>query len=53
MKNRKIILLKKYRNILLEIKRIQIIQILNDEVERKLPTYKESNQKVLVLRKKA
>ena len=49
MRHNKIQLLKQYKSLLFEIKRMQIIQKIDYEVERKIPTYGQSNQKVLVL----
>ena len=47
--NKKIQLLRYYKSVLLELKRTQIIQMMDYEVERKIPTYGSNNQKVLVL----
>ena len=48
MRQKKIKILKEYRKILIEIKIAQINKLLDEEVERKIPTYSSSNQKSLV-----
>lgn len=49
MITRKIIILKSYRQALLEIKKIQISNELSKAVENKFPSYNKSKQKVLTL----
>lgn len=51
MKNKRIEKLKQYKNILLQLKRIQIVNLLDQKIEGKMPTYKSSKSKVLVLKK--
>ena len=46
---KKIDKLRLYRSILIECKKLMIINSLNQEVERKIPTYGKSDEKVKVL----
>ena len=45
-------MLKNYKSLLLECKKIQIINVINNEVESKIPTISKTNQKVLTRYKK-
>ena len=49
MRKRRIEILKGYRQILLECKKIQLSNKLSMEVENKIPSTTKSNQKVLTL----
>lgn len=52
MLTKRIDMLKKYKSLLLECKRIQIINAINNEVEYKFPVIVRTSQKVLTRYKK-
>lgn len=49
MRGKKIEILKRYRKILLECKKIQLSQKIGIEIENKFPTDNKAKQKVLTL----